>query len=62
MKIGIREKIIRRLGGVPLWLAGRDPIPGWYLKPVESMIEQNECGICVTVKYQANQPEKRRTK
>lgn len=58
----IRDRIIRRLGGTPVRLFGRDPLPGWELVPVESRIEQDVSGIAVTVKYEARKPEKGRRK
>ena len=60
MKQKIRDRIIRRLGGVPIWRVGRDPIPGWFLQPQESTFEQRTDGIWVTVRYAAFRPEKSR--
>jgi len=51
MKIGIREKIIRRLGGVPLWRVGRDPLPGWFMVVESSTIQQRVDGVWVEVMY-----------
>ena len=38
----IRERIIRKLGGVPIWLFGRFPYPTdhWELRLLECRLEQ----------------------
>lgn len=56
----IRERIIRRLGGVPCILYGRDPLPDLYLQPMETRIEQDMSGCTITVKYMAVQYEKKK--
>lgn len=47
----LKNKIIRRLGGVPIWFVGRDPIPGKGLIPVSTTMKQDSDGICITVEY-----------
>lgn len=51
----IREWIIRRLGGVPIWLFGRFPYPtdNWELTLLECRLEQTIFGRDVLeVKYE----------
>ena len=42
----IRERIIRRMGGVPIWLFGRFPYPtdSWDLRLLECRLEQTIFG------------------
>ena len=56
----IRERIIRRLGGVPCNLYVRDPLPDHYLQLMEARIEQDMSGCTITVKYMAVQYEKKK--
>ena len=51
MKIGIREKIIRRLGGIPLHRVGRDPFPNYFLVCESTMIHVDLYGIWMEAKY-----------
>ena len=51
----IRERIIRRLGGVPIWLFGMFPYPtdNWELRLLECRLEQTIFGRDVLeVKYE----------
>lgn len=56
----IREWIIRRLGGVPIWIIGRDPFPDWFLRVRSSEIRQSWDGIRMTVEYDVMSPEDRK--
>lgn len=46
MKRKLKEKIIRRLGGVPAWLFGQFPYinPEWEMKLLECRLEQTIFG------------------
>ena len=60
MKQKLKEKIIRRLGGVPAWLFGRYPYikKHWELKLLECRLNQNLWGSdTLELKYEILKPE-----
>ena len=50
-KKSMREKIIRRLGGTPVYMVGGNPIPGYELIPVSTEISQGLDGTRIRVEY-----------
>jgi hypothetical protein len=63
VKKTLRERIIRRLGGTPVYAVGRDPVPGYELIPVRTEICQKPEGVRITVEYIAEpEGQKRRRK
>ena len=60
MKKKLREKIIRRLGGVPVWLFGYFPYmkKSWELRLLECKLEQRLYGHDIMeLKYEVIRPE-----
>ena len=50
MKKTLRERIIRRLGGVPLGIMF-PPVRKWFLVPFRSSVENGPAGIRVNVEF-----------